>query len=284
MALGRGLDSLIPKKITTLPTTPLPDKPDETFGGERILQIPVSQISVNPQQPRREFKHSALEDLTNSIKQHGIIQPLVVTKTPTGYELIAGERRWRAAGLLNLSTVPAIVRQATDNQKLELAIIENVQRENLNPIEEAASYQRLIEEFSLTQEEVANKVGKSRSVVTNALRLLNLPENIQQAIMEGKVSPGHAKVLAGIVDPTAQTKLFERILRDSLTVRETEKAVRLKNPTKTLSTSAQYLDYETQLRQALGTKVNIVKDKKGGKIMIDFYADEELSDLVNKII
>ncbi len=172
MSLGRGLDSLIPKKTAVLPTAPSPVNPGETIGGERIWQIPPSQIVANPHQPRREFAPGAMEDLINSIRQHGIVQPLVVTKEGDKYELIAGERRLRAAQALELPTVPAIVREASASQKLEIAIIENVQRQDLNSLDEAVAYQRLIDEFSLTQEDVAKKIGKLYRIPTSSLSFL----------------------------------------------------------------------------------------------------------------
>lgn len=287
MSLGRGLDSLIPKK-TIFPTTPSPDKPDETIGGERILQLSPSQIAVNPHQPRHEFGHADLEELINSIKEHGIFQPLIVTKEGMGYELIAGERRLRAAKILELPTVPAIVREANESQKLELAIIENVQRKNLNPIEEALAYQRLIDEFSLTQEDVAKKVSKSRAAVANTLRLLDLPTEVQEAISQEKISEGHAKVLAGIETPEEQLKFFKKIVEEELNVRETEKVVKESKPVSARTgklpplPDAEVLAQEEELRKKLGTKVKIEKKDGKGKIIVEFYSEEELRELINK--
>jgi ParB family chromosome partitioning protein len=288
MSLGRGLDSLIPKK-TIAPTAPSPDKPDETISGEQILQIPVEQITVNPRQPRKEFGHSSLEDLINSIKEHGIIQPLIVTKKAGGYELIAGERRLRAAKMLEFATVPAVVREASENEKLELAIIENVQRKDLNPIEEAAAYERLLDEFSLTQEEVAKKVGKSRAAVANSLRLLTLPEEVQTAIAEEKIFEGHAKILAGIENEEEQLKFFQKIVREELNIRETERVAAELKPRKTkvsnpiLLPDAVTLAQEEDLRKTLGTKVKIEKKDGQGRIIIEFYSEEELRGLIDKI-
>ena len=289
MSLGRGLDSLIPKKTAVLPTAPSPVNPDETIGGERIWQIPPSQIVANPHQPRREFAPGAMEDLTNSIRQHGIVQPLVVTKEGDKYELIAGERRLRAAQALELPTVPAIVREASASQKLEIAIIENVQRQDLNSLDEAVAYQRLIDEFSLTQEDVAKKIGKSRAAIANVLRLLDLPEPVQEAIRNGQLSAGHAKVLAGLDSPAEQLQFFERIMRERLTVRDVEAAVRGNKPPRRASSSVgatgnpQLLAAAEQLRGALGTKVTVSKAGEKGTVAIEFYSDEDLSEIVNKI-
>ncbi|MFA5358851.1 MAG: ParB/RepB/Spo0J family partition protein [Patescibacteria group bacterium] len=289
MTLGRGLDSLIPKKVIATPTAPLPDKPDETIGGERILQIPIEKIAVNPHQPRKEFGHGALEDLINSVKEHGILQPLIVTKQNDGYELIAGERRFRAAKTLEFKTVPAIVRQASEAEKLEIAIIENIQRKDLNLLEEAAGYQRLIDEFSLTQEDVAKKVGKSRAVVANTLRLLDLPEAVQLAISDGKISASHARVLAGVDDKHEQENLFKKIISDELNVREAEhEAQRVSPPTKKSARSitlpdASVLAQEEELRKRLGTKVKIEKKDGKGKIIVEFFSEEELNDLIDKM-
>ncbi|MFA6533742.1 MAG: ParB/RepB/Spo0J family partition protein [Patescibacteria group bacterium] len=286
MSLGRGLDSLIPKKIV-LPSSPSPDKPDETVGGERILQLAPSQIAVNPHQPRQEFGHADLEELINSIKEHGILQPLIVTKVGNGYELIAGERRLRAAKVLELGAVPAIVREASENEKLELAIIENIQRKNLNPIEEAVAYRRLMEEFSLTQEETAKKVSKSRAAVANVLRLLDLPAEVQEAISQEKISEGHAKILAGINDPAEQLKFFKKIVEEKLNVQDTATVVRATKPGKAAKPlalpDAETLAQEETLRGKLGTKVKIEKQGGRGKIIVEFYSEEELRGLIERI-
>ncbi len=286
MSLGRGLDSLIPKKVIA-PTTPSPDKPDETLSGEQILQIPIEKIKVNPRQPRKEFGHTSLEELINSVREHGILQPLIVTKKEDGYELIAGERRLRAAKVLEMATIPAVVRQASENEKLELAIIENVQRKDLNPMEEAAAYQRLIEEFSLTQEEVAQKVSKSRTAVANTLRLLDLPQEVQEAIAQEKISAGHAKVLAGIESPEEQKKFFKKIIKEELNVRETEREAQKFKPASaeklTPLPDANVLAQEEALRTKLGTKVKIEKKDGKGRVIVEFYSEEELRDLIERM-
>ena len=201
--LGKGLSSLIPpkidKEIFSKASAILP-------GEERISQIPVDKIKANPHQPRSNFDHESLEDLTNSIKEHGILQPLILAPAGNNYQVIAGERRWRAAQLLNLKTVPAVVREMEEQQKLELALVENIQRQDLNPIEEAVAFQRLIDEFSLTQEEVSRRVGKSRAAVANTLRLLSLPAAIQKALMSGKINFSAARIIAGL-PPAERLKL-----------------------------------------------------------------------------
>ena len=194
-SLGRGLSSLIPPKGVSISATQEAGSKDS---GERISEVSVDQIKANPHQPRQQFDRESLEDLINSIKVHGILQPLVVVKVQGGYELIAGERRLRAAKTLELSRVPVVVRTASEQEKLELALVENVQRQNLNPIEKASGYQLLVDEFSLTQEEVSKKVGQSRAAVANTLRLLSLPATIQNAISEGELTEGHAKVLLSV--------------------------------------------------------------------------------------
>ncbi len=286
MSLGRGLDSLIPKKTVVLPTTPSTDAPDQTVGGERIIQVPPADIVANQHQPRTQFDHGGLEELIQSVKEHGILQPLIVTKTASGYELIAGERRLRAATAAELPTVPVIVRDASANEKLELALIENVQRRDLNPIEEAVAYQRLLDEFSMTQEAVAQRIGKSRAVIANMLRLLDLPEEVRQAISDGVISPGHAKVLAGLDDSAEQKKFFQKIVKEKLSVRDVEAAVRAKKPggaKKLTAASPLAASAEEQLRAALGTKVAVSEKAGQGTVTIEFYSAEELHELVERV-
>lgn len=279
--LGRGLNSLIPQR-----TVGVFAKPVFQFASEgQILKVPVDKVFPNPKQPRKDFGHQSLEELINSIREHGIIQPLIVVEAGDGYELIAGERRLRSAKILGLKTVPVIVRKAKEQEKLELALIENIQRQNLNPIEEAVAYQRLIDEFSLTQEEAAKRVGKSRSVVANALRLLVLPEEIQKALMENKIYEGHAKVLAGLPTAKEQLAFFRKIMKSKLTVGETEKTVKENKPESL--TKPNYnpgvKDKEDILRRLLGTKVKIEERGGKGKISIDFYSLEELNNIIKKI-
>jgi len=285
-SLGRGLGSLIPN---------LSDFPADASGSagftsaedrEAIAKIPLEQIEKNPWQPREHFAHSDMEDLVESVKKHGILQPLIVTKTASSYQLIAGERRLEAARILGLKAVPAIVRSAQNLEKLEIALIENLQRQDLNPIEEAAAYQRLIDEFNLTQEEVALRVGKKRATVANALRMLTLPQEIKTALKEGRITPGHAKVILEMESASARLKLFEKILAATLTVAGASAEVRkikVKSHERVLSKDPETAAAEDRLRKALGTKVTINKKNGSGQIVIDFYAAEELAALVVKL-
>ena len=279
--LGKGLSSLIPpkidKEIFSKASAILP-------GEERISQIPVDKIKANPHQPRSNFDHESLEDLTNSIKEHGILQPLILAPAGNNYQVIAGERRWRAAQLLNLKTVPAVVREMEEQQKLELALVENIQRQDLNPIEEAVAFQRLIDEFSLTQEEVSRRVGKSRAAVANTLRLLSLPAAIQKALMSGKINFSAARIIAGL-PPAERLKFFEKIIKQDLTVRAAEthakkisgksRAGKAKDPN--------VAALEDKLQAALGTKVQIKKSGEAGQVIIEFYSAEDLQALARRI-
>jgi len=271
--LGRGLSSLIPSKHQTV-----------GMPGEQVVELPVADITPNPHQPRTDFIASAIDNLVESIREHGIVQPLIVTQSKTGYQLIAGERRLRAAKKLGLTKVPAIIRRASEQQKLELAIVENVQRSDLNPIERALSYKKLIDEFQLRQEDIAKKVGQKRSTISNALRLLNLPDDIITYIREGRISEGHAKVLLSLDSEDLQRQMLEKILLHKLSVRETEAAV--KGKTKKQGNHVQkdphLFEIEQRLQSILNTKVSI-QGKKAGKIMIDFYSPEELDDLTSVI-
>ena len=285
--LGRGLGSLIPKKV---PTETISKKNKDILAddGAKILQIPTNMIEPNPQQPRQVFNHQDLEELIESIKKYGIIQPLVVTKAGSGYQLIAGERRWRSAKIIGMTTVPAILREANEQEKLELALIENIQRRDLNPIERAIAYQKLMQEFNLTQEEVAEKMGVSRSGVANTLRFLDLPKEVQKALADAKITEGHAKVIAGL--PTEKDKLefLNKILQYSFTVRDAERESRhvtKKAHAPRRSTKDPFVEEkEDLLRTNLHTKVNIKKQGEAGQIVIDFYSAEELDSIINRII
>ncbi len=300
--LGRGLASLIPpKKGTTAPVEEglsqnqsVQSKPASlpmaTLSHPEMPvthEISIGSIIPNPNQPRLHFDETKLAELSESIKEHGIIQPLIVTKREGGYELIAGERRLQAAKRAGLTMVPVVVREAGNQEKLELAIIENIQRHDLNPIEEAKAYLRLAEEFGLHQDEVAQKMGKSRSTVANTLRLLTLPVEIQRAVMEGKLSEGHAKALLSIDNPEKQRALFELILKEELTVRETEdraRAVAVKSHLRTTrEMSPEIVAKEEWLTEQLGTKVKIAAKGKGGRIMIEYYSPEELNSILGKM-
>ena len=298
--LGRGLASLIPQNKSNSKPISQP-KDDFNYFGAKPTGVPVAQgtssnngvqeidlirIVPNPHQPRLRFDEEKLRELSDSIKEHGVIQPLVVTKNGNQYEIIAGERRFQASKLAGLKTVPVIVRDATELQKLELAIIENVQRHDLNAIEEAKSYLKLADEFDLSQEVVAQKMGKSRSAVANKLRLLHLPIEIQKALIEQKITEGHAKAILAIENPEKQRALFEMILKNNLTVRQTEdktKEVSVKTHKRIISIDPIIKSKEDAISGALGTKVKLAKAGQGGRIIIDFYSSEELDNIISKI-
>ena len=276
--LGKGLDALIPG--------------GEPFGDRGgVLQILIEDITPNPRQPRAEFHPTSLKELADSIAEHGVLQPLVVTPSPDGegYQLIIGERRLQAAQMAGLDTVPVIVRQVDEQQQLVLALIENLQRTDLNPLEAAEGYHQLIEEFNLSHEAIATQVGKSRTAITNTLRLLNLEEGVRQALREGKISEGHARALLGLSKAQAQNAALQTVLKEDLNVRQTEELVRRLSGERRKSSpprkkSADLSDVEEKLRQALGTRVTISSSARGGRIIIHFYSDEELNTLVDQII
>lgn len=262
--------------------------------GGQVKQIPIDQISANPYQPRKYFDPSKLAELSESIRFQGIIQPLVLTKSSEGYEILVGERRYRAALLAGLSAVPAIVRgEISDRAKLELALIENLQREDLNPIEEARAFSRLAEEFGMTQDLIAKKVGKSRPAVANILRLLNLPAQIQRSVIEGKLSEGHARALLPLDDNAdQQMEVFNWVVSENVTVRDAENRVReLKNlplkpyirVTKARQPDPELKHIEDTLQNKLGTKVRLQKTGNSGKIMIEFYSQEELQEILHRL-
>lgn len=305
--LGRGLASLIPQKktepFTVAEASVSASVPLETSSGApaamlspvpavendlgRILDVPLSDIVPNPYQPRVHFSEEKLTELSESIREHGILQPLIVTKGSVGYELIAGERRFQAAKLAGLATVPVIVREAGDQEKFELAIIENVQRHDLNPIEEAKAYRKLMDEFGLSQESVAKKMGKSRSSVANISRLLQLPVEIQRAVIEGKISEGHAKAILALENPEKQRALFELIIKHGLTVREAEakaREVSVHSYNRTVATDPEMKEKEDRLMEIFGTKVKISKAGKGGKIVIEYYGEEDLTHLMQRLV
>lgn len=297
-ALGRGLGALLGgnpvAKPAGLATTPPPANTSPEAGGgprEVVQRVPLNRIQPCPFQPRKAFSAETLRELADSIKEQGIVQPLIVRERNGHLELIAGERRWRAAQLLSLAEVPVIVRQAADRDVLELALIENLQRENLNPIEEAQGYSQLIEQFQMTQEEVATKVGKSRAVVANALRLLKLPPELQGFIRDARLSVGHAKVILGLAAEKHQKHAAARILRDGLNVRQTEALVAHLQaresetsartpPLKSRSKDAHVASLENQLRERLGTKVQLRYAEGKGALEIAFYSDAELERIL----
>jgi ParB family chromosome partitioning protein len=254
-----------------------------TASGDKIWHIPVGDIVANPQQPRRIFNEEELVELTNSIREHGVLQPLIVTEKRDGtYELIAGERRLRASRRAGLATVPALVRTTTEHEKLELAIIENVQRVDLSPIDEAFSYKRLYDEFGLTMDQVATRVGKSRPHVSNMIRLLDLPEEAMEALGQGKITMGKARALLSLATEAEQISVLHSMLGEGMTTRQVEAAVQSKQrPSKPKTADVQYL--ESELRTTLGTKVTITKRGDKGTIVIDFYSNEELENLVARL-
>lgn len=263
--LGRGLDALIPRGSSEGAT----------------LEIPIDRVRRNPHQPRMDFDDEELAELAASIAAHGILQPIVVRGAADGgYELIAGERRLRAARAAGLSQVPAVVRDSTASELLELALVENVQRADLNPIEEATAYRELIDRFGLSHEAVARQVGKSRVAVSNALRLLDLAPETRQAIVDGRISEGHGRALAALTIPELQRAVLQVVLERQLSVRQTEELVRRKRELggtrRRQPLSEDLADVEAQLRGILATKVGIVRTRKGGRVVIDFYSDEEL--------
>ncbi len=284
--LGRGLSALIPKG----PRMDAAEGPRDPVSAGAVANIPVSDIRPNPFQPRTDFDEAALDELMRSIKEKGIIQPITVRKVADGYQIIAGERRLRAAQLAKIKDIPAyIIEVSSDEDMLELALIENIQREHLNPIEVAHAYQRLLDECKLTQEDVAQRVGKDRTTVTNFLRLLKLPEKVQEGLRKGKISMGHARALVNIPSEKSLLKVYEKIIHEGLSVRKVEDIVRKvpgKAPAKPkkggVTTSPSGIQsIEEQLRQALGTKV-LVRAKGGGKgdIVIEFYSLDEFDRLL----
>lgn len=271
--LGKGLDALIPGS-----------------GNSGVQQIPVDSIQPNPRQPRAQFQPEELEELANSIQEHGVIQPLILTRGEKDgtYTLIAGERRLQAARKAGLHTVPAVLREASEQELLELALIENVQRADLNPLETALAYRQLEEDFQLSHEDIARRVGKSRSAVTNTLRLLDAAPSVQQAVLNGDISEGHARALLGLVTPQAQAAALQTVLAKGLTVRQTEELVRKlkgqKPQQEKAPPPAALLDLEERLRSHLGTKVKLKYGKKGGTITIHYYSDEELEALLAHLL
>ena len=265
--------------------------PPENLPVVKLAEISIDLIKPNPWQPRKTFNEQSLQELSASIKEHGILQPLVVVPLVDGfYQLIIGERRLRAAKLAGLTLVPAVIHDYIEEQKkLELALIENIQRHNLDPIEEATAYQQLIDQYKLTQEEVARKVGKGRTTITNMLRLLHLPLKIQNALSEGTISEGHARAILGLTGMEKQIALYEMVIAQNMTVRDVEEKVRellerakiVRAPR--VSTDPAILALESELRGKLGTKVRVQKSGESGKITIEFYSQEELNSFLDKI-
>jgi len=276
--LGRGLDALIPGGEQTTPE-----------GG--VTYLPVDHIAPNPRQPRVNFHPTELDELAASIREHGVLQPLIVAQDEQsgGYVLIAGERRLQAARQVGLTSVPVIVRQATDQQRLEMAIIENVQREDLSPLEEAEAYRQLAEDFNLLHEDIAARVGKSRVTVTNTLRLLKLPDAVKNALIEEHITAGHARALLALTTPQAQTAALQSVLAHDLNVRQTEELVRKlsgeRPPARPKpAPPPEIAELEERLRASLGTKVTLRAGQKGGTLTIHYYSDEELNALLERLL
>ncbi len=287
--LGKGLDSLIPDNKPVKSSAQNSVSPEEQKSGVQMMKI--NNVEPNREQPRKKFEEDALLELADSIKQVGIISPLIVQKRKDYYEIIAGERRWRAAKIAGLKEVPVIVKEYTEREIVEISLIENIQRENLNPIEEAMAYKRLLEEFNLKQDEVAERVSKSRTAVTNSMRLLKLDDRVQQMIIDDMISTGHARALLAIDDKEQQYELANQIFDEKLSVRETEKLVKeIKNPKKIkekkkIENVFIYKDIENKLKEIMGTKVSISSKGNGkGKIEIEYYSDEELERMFDMIM
>lgn len=285
MALGKGLHSLIPSRSLKERKAVQEEK---TSSSERLWHIPLSEIMPNSEQPRKRFSEEELADLVSSIQRHGILQPLNVTeKEDGGYELIAGERRLRAAQIAGLVSVPALVRSANRQEKLELALIENIQRQDLSPIEEAFAFKRLIEEFDLTQQELAERLGKSRPVVANTIRLLDLPEEIQKALAEGSLSAGKARALLSLKDSKEQMDLFKSMIGQSLSVRDVEAAVARKGEKSrkgSVRRDPEITVQEELLEERFGSKVRIHLRGEHGSIEISFHSKEELKRILEELL
>ncbi|HEX8598767.1 MAG TPA: ParB/RepB/Spo0J family partition protein [Chloroflexia bacterium] len=309
--LGRGLDSLIPASPqatteTASQVTPTTDASPQTVAEQPttqagVLAVPVNSIAPNPRQPRGTFDLEDLEDLAASIREHGVLQPLVVTQAGKegSYNLIAGERRWRAAMLAGLERVPVIVKETSSRGMLELALVENLQRADLNPLEEATAYRALVDDFGMKQDEVADRVGKSRQAVANSLRLLRLPPAILEALAAGSMSEGHARALLQVPDADQQLQLAQRIASEGLSVRQVEALARRlaevaaageeapEDESAEVESESLYdpiRDLEDQFRNALGTKVQLSKSRRGGRLVIYFYSDEELERIYGTFI
>lgn len=288
-SLGRGLKSLIPSSDGGVGV----GEPAHAQISKRaksqentIIYVPLARIKPNPWQPRSNISEEALSDLINSIKERGILLPLIVTEEKPGeYQIIAGERRLRAAKALGLGTVPVVVKKVKEEDKLEVALIENIQRQNLNPIDEARAYARLKEKFGLSQDEIARKVGRKRSTVANSLRLLTLPNDIQHALAQGLLTQGHAKILLGLTDAKKQYAFFRRLAKNGWSVSETEnRAKGARRIPKSRLPDAEISALQDELQTALATKVRIARRGKSGRIHIDFYSFDELKNIINRII
>lgn len=280
--LGKGLSALIPDE-------PISDEQQNIDDKDRVVNVEITFIEPNKEQPRREFDSEKISELAESIKRYGVIQPIIVKKNEDGYELVAGERRWRAAQKAGLKEIPCIVRELEQIKSTEIALVENIQREDLNSIEEAIAYKSLIEKYSFTQEKVSEVVGKSRSYITNTIRLLNLDKRVIDFISDNKISSGHGRAILAIEDKDVQNKISETIIKKGLSVRETEKLVKnfsknksvVKKENREVGDDPILAGIEESLRKTLGTKVKIIKGRKKSKIEIEYYSDDDLERILD---
>jgi len=275
--LGKGLRALIPENAL-----------EEKTEGKNTILIDIDLISANKTQPRKNFDEQKILQLSQSIQEHGIIQPLILNKTGDDvYSIVAGERRWRAAKLANIKEVPAIIMNLSDKEILEISLIENIQRQDLNPIEEALAYKRLINDFNLTQEELSVKIGKSRTAITNCMRLLNLDSRVQEYIIDGVITEGHGRALLGVEDGELQYKLAQNVIDENLTVRDIEKIIKNLNSSKSTKKdnikkeNPYYVDIKEKLEDLFGTKVSLMDKKNKGKIQIEYYSQEDLQRILD---
>lgn len=283
--LGRGLDALFPSNVDVENITQ-----EYATKNEKIIEMKINEVEPNRNQPRKSFDEDKLGDLANSIKEHGVLQPIIVAKRDDYYQIIAGERRWRASKMAGLKTIPTIVRDYDEKKTREVALIENIQRENLNPIEEALAFKRLLEEFHLKQDEVAERVSKSRTAVTNSMRLLKLSDEVQQMVIDEMITTGHARALLAIDDPDQQYEIAQKIFDEKLSVRDIEKLVKNMNkPQKEKKQKSKniefiYKEIEEQMKSSLGTKVSITAKEDGaGKIEIEFYSHDDLDRITDML-
>jgi ParB family chromosome partitioning protein len=271
--LGKGLGALIPDQL-----------PPELEGKKAFSICGIEEIKPNPFQPRKAFIDEHIQELAGSIREKGILQPLIVRRKGSGYELIAGERRWRAAQKAGIKEVPIIIKDVSESELLELSLIENIQRENLNPVEEAEAFKKLMDQFHLTQEEISKQVGKDRTTVTNAIRLLKLPQDIRQSLIDGSISMGHARAFLSLDSPEKQRLALKRVLSGALSVRQAENLVKRMGRRSSPSSSKKIQEWNPlieELQRALGTKVNIIAKGKQGKIEIEFYSRDELDRIID---
>lgn len=268
--LGKGLGALIREN-------------EQDVTSAAVTELKITELEANKNQPRRFFDDQALQELSGSIKEHGVVQPIIVRKLDDNYQIVAGERRWRAARLAGLKSVPVVVKDYSNVQVMEIALIENLQRQDLNSIEEALAYKSLIEEHDMTQEDISEKIGKSRSAIANTLRLLNLPEVIRDMVVQGKISAGHARALLGIEDKKKQLEIAQKIIDQQLNVRDIEKLVMQKDKTdekKEIKKDVEIIELEEQLKKTFATKVSIIHKKNKGKIEIEYYSNDDLERIL----